>query len=160
YGNPMKYDIVLRNAHVIDPSQSINGTCDVAIAGGRVAAVGPALEAAEGTLEEDLTGLYLAPGLVDLHCHWYEGSAFGIDSHVCLGHGVTTAVDAGTTGFINFDEFRKHRIEGARIRVLAFLNIAAAGIPTPMAGELMDLRMARPQECAETVLAHPETLLG
>ena len=82
---------------------------------------------------------------MDLHGHWYEGSAFGIDPHVCLRHGVTTAVDAGTTGFVNFDEFRRHRIESARIRVLAFLNIAGAGIPTPMAGELMDLRMARPQ---------------
>ena len=73
---------------------------------------------------------------------------------------MTTAVDAGTTGFINFDEFRNHRIEGARIRVLAFLNIAAAGIPTPMAGELTDLRMARPHECAETVLAHPGNAAG
>jgi dihydroorotase len=156
----MKYDIVLRNAHVIDPSQGINGTCDVAIADGRVAAIGTGLEAAPDTAQEDLKGLYLAPGLVDLHGHWYEGSAFGIDPHVCLAHGVTTAVDAGTTGFVNFEEFRKHRIEGARIRVLAFLNIAAAGIPTPMAGELMDVRMARPQETAETVLAHPELLLG
>jgi dihydroorotase len=156
----MNYDIVLRNAHVIDPSQGINGTCDLAILGGRVAAAAPALEAAEGAVEEDLTGFYLSPGLVDLHGHWYEGSAFGIDPHICLRHGVTTAVDAGTTGFINFEEFRRYRILGARVRVLAFLNIAAAGIPTPMAGELMDLRVARPHETAEAVLAHPDLLVG
>ena len=156
----MKYDIVLRNAHVIDPSQGINGPCDVAIGGGRVAAVGKALSAPAGTAEENLDGFYLAPGLVDLHGHWYEGSAFGIDPHHCLAHGVTTAVDAGTAGFINFDEFRRHTIQSARVRVLAFLNIAAAGIPTPMAGELMDLRMARAQEAAEMASAHPELLLG
>ena len=75
-------------------------------------------------------------------------------------HGVTTAIDAGTTGFINFDEFRRHSIERSRIRVLAFLNVAAAGNPTPMAGELVDLRMARPHETAETVLAYPDLLLG
>jgi dihydroorotase len=156
----MKYDIVLRNAHVIDPSQSIDGRCDVAVLGGRVAAIGNDLHADPATPEEDLGGFYLTPGLVDLHGHWYEGSAFGIDPHYCLRHGVTTAVDAGTTGFINFEEFRRHGIEGGRIRVLAFLNIAAGGIPTPMAGELMDLRMARPHEAAETVLAHPDVLLG
>lgn len=91
----MKYGIVLRNGHVIDRSQGINGKCDIAIADGRVAAVGRALEVAPGSIEEDLGGLYLAPGLIDLHGHWYEGSGFGIDPHVCLGHGVTTAVDAG-----------------------------------------------------------------
>ena len=155
----MKYDIVLRNAHVIDPSQGIDGTCDVAIHGHRVAAIGRALES-DGSPEEDLAGFYLSPGLVDLHGHWYEGSAFGIDPHHCLPHGVTTAIDAGTTGFINFDEFRRHSIERSRIRVLAFLNVAAAGIPTPMAGELVDLRMARPHETAETVLAYPDLLLG
>jgi dihydroorotase len=156
----MNYDIVLRNAHVIDPSQGLSGPCDVAIAGGRVAALGKALEAPQGTAEEDLDGRYLAPGLVDLHGHWYEGSAFGIDPHVCLRHGVTTAVDAGTTGFINFEEFRRHRIEGARIRVLAFLNIAGAGIPTPISGELLDIRIARPKETTELLLAHPEALVG
>ena len=156
----MNYDIVLRNAHVIDPSQGVNGVCDVAIAGGRIAAVGKALQAAPAALEDNLSGLYLAPGLVDLYGHWYEGSAFGIDPHICLGHGVTTAVDAGTTGFINFEEFRRHQIESARVRVLAFLNIAGAGIPTPISGELLDVRVARPMETAEVLLTHPNALVG
>jgi len=77
-------------------------------------------------------------GLVDLHGHWYEGSAFGIDPAICLNHGVTTVVDAGTTGFVNFEELRRTRTENAPLRVLAFLNIAAIGIPTTLAGELED----------------------
>src|SRR5215210_4061284 len=97
----MNYDIVLRHAHVIDPSQSIDGTRDVAVSAGRIAAIDTKIEIAE-TESIDLTGKYVAPGLVDLHGHWYEGSAFGIDPQRCLADAVTTVVDAGTTGFINF----------------------------------------------------------
>ncbi len=92
-------------------------------------------------------------GLVDLHGHWYEGSAFGIDPAICLNHGVTTVVDAGTTGFVNFEELRRTRTENAPLRVLAFLNIAAIGIPTTLAGELEDLRYARPVETASPGLS-------
>jgi dihydroorotase len=153
----MTYDIVLRNAHVIDPSQGLNGVRDVAISAERIAAVGLALE---GAAWEDLSGYYLAPGLVDLHGHWYEGSAFGIDPHVCLPRGVTTAVDAGTTGFVNFEEFRRNCMASAQVRVLAFLNIAATGIPTPIGGELLDLRLARSRETAEVLMARRGELLG
>src|SRR4029450_6847213 len=119
----MNYDIVLRNAHVIDPSQSIDGIRDVATTGGRIPTIDLKLGGAAGECV-DLTGKYLSPGLVDLHGHWYDGSAFGIDPARCLRDGVTTVIDAGTTGFINFREFRCHRIERSRIRILAFLNIA------------------------------------
>lgn len=156
----MSYDLILRHARVIDPSQGIDTVADVAVAGGRIAAVGPGLAAPPECPARDLSGLYLCPGLVDLHGHWYEGSAYGIDPAICLNHGVTTAVDAGTTGFVNFEEFRRTRIENAPLRVLAFLNIAATGIPTPLAGELEDLRYARPVETAEMLGCHPAVLVG
>jgi dihydroorotase len=156
----MSYDLILRHARVLDPSQGIDAVADVAVAGGRIAAVGPQLEASPECPERDLSGLYLCPGLVDLHGHWYEGSAFGIDPAICLNHGVTTVVDAGTTGFVNFEEFRRTRIENAPLRVLAFLNIAATGIPTTLAGELEDLRYARPMETAELLGCHPAVLVG
>jgi dihydroorotase len=156
----MQYDLILRSAHVIDPSQDLDGVCDIAIKDGRVAAVGPKLEAPRDVPQEQMGGAYLAPGLVDLHGHWYEGSAFGIDPNRCVEHGVTTVVDAGTTGFINFELFRRTCIEKARVRVLAFLNIAATGILTPLTGELADLRIARPKETAEVLLDNKENLVG
>lgn len=156
----MKYDLILRSAHVIDPSQELDGICDVAIKDGLIAAIGPTLEAPPDTPQQDLDETYLAPGLVDLHGHWYEGSAFGIDPNRCTAHGVTTVVDAGTTGFINFEEFRRNCIETAHVRVLAFLNIAGTGIPTPITGELLDLRIARPKETAELLLDHQQSLVG
>src|SRR3989442_1190779 len=118
-------DIVLRNAHVIDLSQRVNAVLDIAFHDGRIVGLGPDLPASAGGVEIDLTGQYLCPGLIDLHGHWYEGSAYGVDPNVCLNHGVTTVVDAGTTGFVNFAEFRRNRIDTSEIEVLAFLNIAA-----------------------------------
>src|SRR5215472_2924645 len=105
----MTYDIVLRNAHVIDPSQNLNRVLDVGIHDGRIAALGE-LGPSPGI---DLHGTYLCPGLVDLHGHWYDGSLFGIDPNICLNHGVTTVIDAGTSGFVNYPEFRKHTIDRA-----------------------------------------------
>jgi dihydroorotase len=85
---------------------------------------------------------------------------FGIDPNVCLNHGVTTVVDAGTSGFVNYPEFRKNTIERALIRVLAFLNIGALGIPTPFVGELEDLRYAATQEASDLLLRESANLLG
>jgi dihydroorotase len=123
----MAYTLVLRNCHVIDPSQGIDRVTDLAIHDGHIAA----LEAAPGSglIELDLRGKYLCPGLIDLHGHWWEGSSWGIDPDICLNHGVTTAVDAGTTGFINFPAFRKTQVSTATVRVLAFVNISGFGCP-------------------------------
>src|SRR5262249_17880759 len=82
-----------------------------------------------------------------------------IDPNLCLNHGVTTVIDAGTTGFINYRDFRKNTIERSQVGVRAFLNISALGIPTPAIGELQDLRYAMPREAAEA-LARDPSLLG
>ncbi len=154
------FDLILRNAQVIDPSQELNAVLDVGISGGKIAALERSLTPSSATVEKDLKGLYLCPGLIDLHGHWYGGSTFGIDPDYCLATGVTTAVDAGTTGFLNFEEFRRDRIEHAEVQLLAFLNISAIGIPTAMIGELLDLRYARPIETAATIARHSAVLLG
>jgi dihydroorotase len=85
---------------------------------------------------------------------------FGIDPNICLNHGVTTVIDAGTSGFVNYPEFRKHTIDRATIRVLAFLNIGALGIPTPFVGELQDARYAMPREASDLLLRDSSNLLG
>ncbi|MEW5979940.1 MAG: amidohydrolase/deacetylase family metallohydrolase [Acidobacteriota bacterium] len=155
-----RYDLILRNAEVIDPSQEIRQVADLAILDGRIAALQPSLNNLYGCAEIDLRGKYLCPGLIDLHGHWYEGSAFGIDPRICLNHGVTTVVDAGTTGFVNFAEFQRNQVERSPVRVLGFLNIAGLGIPSVLAGELEDLRYARPKETAAVLAAYTSVLLG
>ena len=89
-------------------------------------------------------GLIVTPGLVDLHTHLYEGvSHYGIDPDTyCLGRGVTTAVDAGSSGAQTFPGLRRYVIGRSRTRVLAFLHIAVQGMITNIVGELEDLRWA------------------
>lgn len=154
----MAYSLVLRNSHVIDPSQGINRVTDVAVQDDRIAAIGGELE--PGLAEKDLRGKYLCPGLIDLHGHWWEGSSWGVDPDICLNHGVTTAVDAGTTGFIGFDAFRRMQVNAATVRVLAFVNISAIGIPTTLVGELEDIRFARPIETSRTIEANRDMCVG
>ncbi len=154
------FDLVLRNARILDPSQGLNTRGDLGIRSGKIASVGGTLPPGAGRVERDLAGRYLCPGLIDLHGHWYEGSAYGLDPAISLNSGVTTAIDAGTTGFINFEEFRRNRMVSSRARLLAFLNVAAMGIPTFLVGELEDLRYARPVETAQVISEHPEVLVG
>lgn len=156
----MDYDVLLRGAHVIDPSQGINGMLDVAVRDGAVAELGKSLNAGNGTIVRDLSGSYLCPGLIDLHGHWYEGSAYGVNPDLCLRRGTTTVVDAGTTGFINFPDFRQHCLSTSQIRVLAFVNIAACGIPVPFAGELDDLRYSRPRETVAILEENMDVTVG
>lgn len=156
----MSNDLILRNAHVIDPSQGINRIIDVHVRDGSIAALGISLPAPPGAVEKDLSGCYLCPGLVDLHGHWYEGSSFGINPDLCLHHGSTTVIDAGTTGFVNFPEFRATRMAKSRIQTLAFVNIAALGIPTGWLAELEDLRFARPKETVAILEENSDVAVG
>ncbi len=76
-----RYDLLLKNGHVIDAAQGIDGRRDVGIANGRVAAVGSALPADRAERVIDTGGRYVVPGLVDLHTHVYAGvSIFGIEA--------------------------------------------------------------------------------
>lgn len=156
----VQYDLLLVGGHVIDPSQGIHKVLDIAVSGGKIKELGLNLDRRNASEVLDVSGKYVCPGLIDLHGHWYEGSVYGIDPHHCLNTGVTTAVDAGTTGFVNFPEFRKNRIDNADVRLLAFVNIACVGLPTSLIGELEDLRYARPVETASMLERNREVTVG
>ncbi len=151
---------ILRGGTVLDPSQGIHKILDVAIDADRISEIGFGLTPEGEAREIDVRDKYVCPGLIDLHGHWYLGSAFGIDPSICLAGGVTTTVDAGTAGFVNFADFRRNQIDRSREEVLAFVNIAACGIPTALRGELEDLRMARPKETVDVLLENPDVALG
>ncbi len=161
---PAERDLLLRGGRVLDPGAGIDGAFDVLIRDGRVAEL---RRAGEGTATDpagadvrDVSGTIVTPGLMDLHGHWYEGSAYGIDPAMSLQSGVTTAVDAGTAGFVNFTSFRRQTIDGAPLRVLAFVNIAALGIATTLSGELDTPAHIRPIETAEMILANRDVAVG
>ena len=154
------FDLLIRNGHVIDPSQNWDGPADVGVRGGRIAAFGHDLPI-DGCPEIcDASGLYVCPGFIDLHGHWSEAGLYGINAEIGLNHGVTTAVDAGTTGFANFSEFRRTAIASSQARILAFVHISCLGLHTPFAEELVDIRYARPHETAAVVEQFSDVTVG
>jgi dihydroorotase len=156
----MPFDLLLRGGRIIDPSQSLQAVTDVGIQNGRIAQLGPQLDATGCPDVREVTGTYVCPGLIDLHGHWYEGGLYGIDPLVCLNHGVTTAVDAGSTGYANFPEFRRTVLDHCLTDVLAFVHISFMGLHAPYAEELLDLRYARPQETAAVIGKHRDRAVG
>jgi dihydroorotase len=132
-----KYDLLLRGGHVIDPRNGLDAVRDVAVAGGKIAAVAPRIEPADAFKTIDVSGLYVTPGLVDIHVHVFAGTgekgSYAGDNSVypdgfTFRAGVTTVADAGCAGWRNFEEFKTRIIDRAKTRVLAFLNIVGSGM--------------------------------
>ncbi|MBI1959231.1 MAG: amidohydrolase/deacetylase family metallohydrolase [Candidatus Rokubacteria bacterium] len=157
----MDFDLLLRGGTVVDPGQGVEGRLDVAFANGRVAAVAPNLSVT-ATEIIDVTGKLVTPGLIDLHGHFFHrGQPLFVDpDEACLPNGVTTAVDAGSSGWATYAGFREHVIDHAETRVLAFLHLAATGLVTLAAGvgELEDFRFAQEERTGDAFRRFPELL--
>src|SRR3954469_19378969 len=162
-----EYDIVLKGANVIDPKNKINAVRDVAIRDGLIAAVERDIPAAKARKSVSLSGLYLVPGLIDLHAHVFAGSEgenlAGGDAGIfpdtfALRVGVTTVIDAGSSGRHNFAQFKRTVIDRARTRVLAFLNIGGVGMP----GDDKEQNVADmdAQAAAELAMANRDIIVG
>lgn len=124
------YDLIIKGGQVIDPAQGINAVpLDVAVKDGTVVRIDSDIDAhAARTI--DATGLYVVPGLIDLHTHVYDAMAsLSVPADpTALKTGVTTMVDCGTAGAANFNGFRRYCVEPARCRILAAVNIATIGL--------------------------------
>ena len=132
-----KYDLLLKGGHVIDARNNLSAVRDVAIAGGKIAAVAPRIDPAEAFKTVDVSGLYVTPGLVDIHVHVFAGTgeknSYAGDNSVypdgfTLRVGVTTVADAGCAGWRNFEDFKTRVIDRSKTRVLAFINIVGNGM--------------------------------
>jgi dihydroorotase len=162
----MSYDLILRGGRVIDPSQKLDAVTDVAFSDGKVARIGPGLQADADTDIRDVSGTIVTPGLIDLHTHVYwGGTSLGIDAEdFCRRSGVTTAIDTGSAGPGNFAGFRKHVIERSEVRILAYLHVSFAGIyafsPRVMVGESEELRLMAPIDAAEVANANRDIIVG
>ena len=159
-----EYDLLLKGGHVIDPKNKISGRRDVAIKDGRIAAVAAEIPAARAAKTVNVGGLYITPGLVDLHVHVYAGtgtaytgpSSVRPDDH-SFRSGVTTMVDAGSSGWRNFEDFKKTIIDQAGTRVLAMLNIVGAGMAGDAEQNLQDMD---PGKAAEMAAKHKTLIVG
>ena len=131
-----KYDLLLKGGHVIDAKNDISAIRDVAINGNRIAAVAANIPASDARRVADVSGLYVLPGLVDIHTHVFAGTMgseytgeFSVrPDGFTLRSGVTTIVDAGSSGWRNFAEFKNQIISRSRTRIFAMLNIVGRGM--------------------------------
>ena len=166
-GAEPKYDLLLKSGHLIDPRNKISAVRDIAILNGRVAAVDAHLPSEDALKSVDVSGLYITPGLIDIHVHVYTGTgepgSYAGDNSVypdgfTFRSGVTTAVDAGGAGWRNFDDFKERIIDRANTRILAFLNIVGHG----MRGDRFeqDLGDMDARATAEKAQAHKGLIVG
>lgn len=171
-GEAPRFDLLLTGGHVIDPANGIDKVADVAISAGKIAAVAQAIPAAQASKVVDVSGLYVTPGLVDIHAHvgrggtsldWFLPGAkshvppMGIPADSVLTSGVTTLVDAGTSGAATFLREKQEVIDHAKVRVLAFLNIVEDGME---GGTEQDVSRMDVPLCAETASRFPAIIVG
>src|SRR5215471_12385409 len=132
-----EYDFLIKNGHVIDGKNHLSAVRDVAIKDGRIAAVAANIPAASALKTVDATGLYVTPGLIDIHVHvfpglkhaTYDGGDWGLyPDGFTFRAGVTTVADAGSSGWRSFEDFKKRIVDTQKTRVLAFLNIVGVGM--------------------------------
>jgi dihydroorotase len=166
------YDLLLKGGHVIDPANDVDRVADVGISAGRIAAVAESIPVSAAGKVIDVSGLYVTPGLVDIHFHvghggaplnWFAPEArslaapLGVPADLALAGGVTTIVDAGTAGADTFLQEKMEVIDHAKVRVLAFLNIVANGMN---GGLEQTVDQMDPRLCAQTIGKFPDLIVG
>jgi dihydroorotase len=167
YAQAQEYELLLRNGQVVDPANNINSKMDVAIAGGKIAKVEANIPREKAKKVVDVSGLYVCPGLIDIHTHVFVGSKPDtfVDGILSLSpddfsfkSGVTTVVDAGTSGWRNFSLFKDQVIDRSKTRILAFLNIAGTGMSGKLSQE--NVKDMDPGKTSETIQKYSDIIVG
>ena len=137
----MDYDMLIKDGHLIDPQNGIDAGRDVGIKDGKIAAVEHDLDRSRATQVIDAAGLYVTPGLLDIHMHAYAtpdnhdewaGDNSILPDGFSFRSGVTTMVDTGSAGWRNFEDFRRRVIDRCQTRLLALVNISGTGMTSIM----------------------------
>jgi dihydroorotase len=155
------FDLLLTGGTVLNPATNTKQKFDVGITADRITAIHANLPGANANKTLDVTNCYVTPGLIDFHVHSYWGvNPYGFNADpVCLTSGVTTTMDAGSSGPINFLGFRRLVYEQSRTRMLAFVAMAQHGVLNDP-GELENLRFADPEAAAQAVAENRDVAIG
>ena len=163
----LEYDFLLKGGRVIDGLRTSIAVRDVAVKDGKIAAVAPNIAAARALKTVDASGLYVTPGLIDIHVHVYPGEKkndyAGGDWSVypdgfTLRTCVTTIADAGSSGWRNFEDFKSRVIDQSKTRVTAFLNIVGAGMGSGRVEQNLQDMEVKP--AADMALRHKGVIVG
>ena len=162
-------DILLKGGHVIDPKNRIDTVMDIAITGNKISQVARNIPGSNAKKVIDVKGLYVTPGIIDMHVHVFNGTE--LDAYIANGltslppdgftfrAGVTTVVDAGSSGWRNFRLFKKQTIDRSQTRVLALLNIVGNGMTSRF--EEQDVTDMNPAQTANMIKKlFPDIIVG
>ena len=157
-----KFDLLIRNCNVLDPSQRLSGMNDIGIRYGLIETIAPSIPADRAQRVMDAGGKLVTPGLIDLHCHTYPyGSAIGIPADELVQYqGTTTVVSAGDAGANNFAAFRRFIVPASRTRQFAFIHIGVAGLAGFPVPELFNIEYAQVGLAARAVAENADIVLG
>jgi dihydroorotase len=164
-GHSPSFDLILRGGRVIDPRNRRDGASDVAIAGGRIAAVAPHIDAG-GAPVRNVAGSIVAPGLIDIHTHVYhKATSLSVDpGFIARRSACTTLVDAGSAGAGNYDGFRDYVMRQSPYRIFAFLNVSFPGIfgfdKDVSIGEATLRAMLPVHRCVQKIEANRDRIVG
>jgi dihydroorotase len=157
----VKYDLLVKGGHVLDPGQELDGNLDIAIAGGKISQIAEGIPAEDAArvIEVRGAGRHVVPGLVDLHTHVAHGATTeGVGMGCCdpdaigVRSGVTTVVDCGSVGVANIGVFPAHILPKASTRVITYVNAGsfAHTMPGPAdVNRIEDIDRAAIEKCAE-----------
>lgn len=133
-----QYTLLIKGGHVLDPKNGIDAVMDIALLNDTIAKVAANIDVATAKKVIDAKGLYVTPGLIDIHTHNFIGTTpnrYLNNSYDAVAPdgftfrcGVTTVVDAGSSGWRNFEQFLNQTIMHSKTRVLAFINIVGGGM--------------------------------
>lgn len=168
--NAQEIDILLKGGHVIDPKNNIDAKMDVAIVGDKIFRVAENIPESSAKKTVNVSGLYVTPGIIDMHVHVFQGTDKNSTSVAnssrsqnadafSFRSGVTTMVDAGTSGWRNFRTFKAQSIDKSQTRILAFLNVIGNGMIGRF--EEQDINDMNPEMSAYMIKKlFPEILVG
>jgi dihydroorotase len=155
-----RYDLLIRNGEVRDPGRGVRRKADVAIQDGRIAAVEDSIAPERAWDVIDAKGLYVTPGLIDLHTHCYWG-AYGLGIHadpIAARSGTTTWVDAGTFGWDGTPGFRHFIVEPSQARIFGYVYLYPSN-RNPADDPIQWARRGM-KNTGETVLKNKDILIG
>jgi dihydroorotase len=161
------YSIVIKNGHVIDPKNKMDAVMDIAISDGKISAIEKNIDTKNAAQVVDATGMYVVPGLIDIHTHVFWGVKKDhqyADGNLAIQpdgftfrNGVTTIVDAGSSGWRTFASFKAQTIDQSQTRVLAFLNIVGEGMRGSYEQDTTDMD---PQLSADVAKKYKKDIVG
>ncbi len=157
-----KFDLLVRNANLLDPSQNLAGKRDIGIRHGLIEAVEATIAPERANRVMDVGNKLVTPGLIDLHAHTYPfGSAIGIPADELVAHQcTTTVVSAGDAGANNIAAWRRFVVPGGRTRQFAFVHIAVAGLAGFPVPELYNIDYAQVESTARALAENADIVLG